>query len=382
MVLQPVIRQRSSATEHSHLLTHKPVVDLERRARCRLCLALTIGSVFFCLIGALAVWHAKFNSLRRPWVVANRAALALNRLNHRLSMQQQQLPKECLATILLMRHCEKYGPHVSDEDGNEHCSYLGYQRAQFIPSLFLGKQARWPIPSHLIAYAPDRSSAAHWNFREWETLRPLSLKLDLGIDLFKEESLASHLFDLLQGGHLCGEVVAVAWKHELLPELATSLGCGPDNGCPAEYPWDSFDQVWQLQYVFHDNSSPHANQETKLVRVDTQNTKKKSPAAVVDNIEHISGDALVDVNAEKEEVESVPESASSSDGTRRFLKRTDESMSNHGWNVYATVTQQNFDPLAFAMEHGHYRRANPDTNERALFESRDTFSSSMMHDEI
>jgi len=203
----------------------------------------------------------------------------------------------CETTVLLMRHCEKFGPEVKDEDGNQHCSFIGLERAQYITTLF-GHKA-WPIPDFLYALSPIRPH--HFNFREVETLRPLAQKYSLPIqsDFETNKELATHFFSLLGAGSLCGKTSIVSWKHESIPDLSRKLGC---LHCPHTYPVNSFDQVWQLKYVY-------------------------------------------DVKGML--------SFSSSGRQLRKKKKAKE------WSVYSTVVPQGFDPLKFSARHGDYDGNSP-----------------------
>ena len=207
----------------------------------------------------------------------------------------------CETTIMLYRHCEKYGPLVHTNHDDQHCSYLGLERAHFIPTLFgVNGTKKWPVPSFLYALSPDRGD--HSNFRQVETLRPLATIQSLDIhQKYKEgqeTALAQELFTKMQSGDMCGKATLVSWTHRSLPQLAEALGCGRFNpehgGCPSYYPEASFDQVWMLKFVYE-------------------------PASVI--------------------------------LTKKQKKRHPPS---HMWAVYPTITEMNFDPLAFSHVAGDY----------------------------
>jgi hypothetical protein len=287
---------------------HRP----EERQRIRLCLVLTLFSVFFALTAVLAVWKAHLQAEHRASTQASyRAGQALKRLNRKTSHQAKHTASGCETTVLLMRHCEKHGPMATESDGStQHCSYIGLERSYHLAEMF-GPGRRYPFPSHLFALTPDRET--YINFRQWETLHPLSEKSGTMIEIATHPHLANNIIELLRSGTVCGKIVVVSWKHSRMPELATLLGCGPDNGCPESYPDTDFDQVWQLKYVFRpDGSDLPKDQESKL----SWNN--------------------------------------STDGHARARRRLDASISHSGWNVYATVTNQRFDPLAFSHESGDY----------------------------
>jgi len=210
----------------------------------------------------------------------------------------------CESTLMILRHCEKYGPEVITDGGDQHCSYIGHERAHFLPSLF--GDAGWPVPSVLYALGVDRGH--HLNFREVETLRPLANKYGLTIDakFSNNDDLIEAYTTMLSSGELCGKLVVVSWKHEMIGDLAGRLGC---PGCtPKEYDAYEFDEVWQLKYVF----------DTKGTRVYKLNTDEDG----------------------EEEV-----------ATRRMLKK--QKRDKH-WSVYFTRSAQGFDPLKFSALSGDY----------------------------
>jgi hypothetical protein len=224
----------------------------------------------------------------------------------------------CESTVLILRHCEKMGPEATDHQGNRHCGYSGYQRAAFLANQLFGK--RWPLPTQLYALTTQRDSNSHWNFREWETLLPLSKKLGIDIVLVPEDAehfAKFHIFPSLRNGDLCGKVTVISWKHSIIPNLANFLGCGPDNGCPESYPEDSFDQVWLLRYVY------------------------QPPAISMDDTAKIAAAALEN-RTERRRLH------------HHHHHHDDHPASVQGWVVYGSLTNQNFDPLAHSLQAGDY----------------------------
>lgn len=290
-----------SFSEDSSLLSTSDFLNMQHRKRNRFCFMLALFSSVLVLTAAAAVWKVQQGKkeLVPTKTISKKAAGALSTLNKHLNHQSKQISAMCESTIMLTRHCEKVGPNVKDADGNVHCSHLGFERASFLATLFgSSKDARWPTPSHLFALTPDRGK--HLNFRELESLSPLSKATGISTDVMNRPAdLAEAYFSLLQSGDLCGKLTVVSWKHDDMPKLATLLGCEPENGCPDFYPDDEFDQVWQLKYVFH-------------------------PI--------------------------VPDLGEVKDSERgsRFMS------SEKGWSVFATVTKQNFDPLSFRKQAGDY----------------------------
>ena len=183
-----------------------------------------------------------------------------------LTHQTNNITAGCETTILLMRHCEKLGDDTTDNNGNEHCDYIGHQRSYWLPSLFGDKStstlddnnstttttstnshARWPIPSYLYALSPVREN--RMTYRQVETLLPLANKFGLYInaDYPTNNELVDDVFHLIGTGQTCGKLIVINWRHHMIPNLAKKLGC---INCPIEYPQDSFDQVWEMKYVW------------------------------------------------------------------------------------------------------------------------------------
>jgi len=224
------------------------------------------------------------------------------------------IPSGCETTFLIFRHCDKYGPGTQDEQGNSHCSYVGFERNQFIANEIFGPGNRWPTPSLVYAYTTQRGN--HLNFREVETVEPLADKYHLDVVISDDSSaLADDYFDRLMSGEMCGKVALASWKHSLISKLCETLG---NNMCPSDYPEDSFDQVWQLKFVYDPSNSP----------VITQAHLRHS------NQPHKKHDATL---------------------SSRSGKKYD---SPGQWYSYLAVTQQGFDPLQYSAKFGDYGAGN------------------------
>ena len=299
--------------EDNGLLRVKPMDHLERHRRRNRCLSLTLLALFLGICGSLLVWRIRHHAAVEKAIKASKntdddaydddditPAAGLVDLNLHLKDQSKIMEKGCESTLLILRHCEKLGPSEVDKNGNFHCSYLGQERAYFLATLF---GTRWPNPSQLFALTPERDD--HLNFREYETLHPLSLKTGIPIEIADESNLPGQYFRLLQSGDMCGKLTVVSWKHAIIPDLAQRLGCTEDDGCPSTYPEETFDQVWQLKYVFY----PWAPD---------------------------------DLEEEKEFLHNA------------MNRRLQGSRKQNGWRVFATVSQQGFDPLAFSYKAGDY----------------------------
>ncbi|KAL3778523.1 hypothetical protein ACHAW5_003721 [Stephanodiscus triporus] len=248
----------------------------------------------------------------------------------------------CTSQIMIMRHCDKevevdvhgrrYTTDVMDGGGNGHCSATGVARSEYIATLFVdpyeyrelvgGKGGReehdddgrvppvpmvksslsrvskvasstkpqFPTPIKLYALAAERDGSrlghrGHMNFREIETITPLSRKFRMDVDdrfgVGDEGDLAADYFGMLadgvvekyrarmtEGGGkrkrededdreddgealLCDRgMTVVNWKHSRIPQLARALGCGVGQGCPRRYNGKDFDTMWLLTFQY------------------------------------------------------------------------------------------------------------------------------------
>ena len=231
----------------------------------------------------------------------------------------------CQTTVLLLRHCDDHGLFAKEdrEDGDKHCSHLGFQRTRYLPTLF---GTRWPPPQALYALVPPSQNHGI-NYRQIEMLLPLAEQEDLSIHVVREPpQVARAVFDhLLQQTNdvfhqrTCrqDDVIVVAWKHAYIPNVAAELGCGPDQGCPDRYPDDSFDLVWELRFVF-------APQRPKDEIMEALRASKSSFLIVQDDY------GLLQKATTNPDDDEDPSSASEPQ-----------------WTVFGSVTEQRFDPLAF-----------------------------------
>ena len=176
--------------------------------------------------------------------------------HHSDNKESNVLPVGCETTIVLIRHCEKGSVA-------EHCAYSGYERSVYLSTLF-GADGKYPAPSFIFAEAPiARHSREKMNFREVETVGPLSVAMNVKVDdSYTDETLydlAHRLKHQVKRGALCGQVVVIVWKHSRIGELAHMLGCGPHQGCPIDYSGKTFDQLWQIRYIYTNlwNHSTH-----------------------------------------------------------------------------------------------------------------------------
>jgi len=153
----------------------------------------------------------------------------------------------CEGSVLVIRHCEK-------DHSERHCNYLGFERAQYLNTLF---GTRWPAPSYLFAYDLKRKHKKV--YREIETLTPLSTTYGLNItSIHSSADMAKSVHKLMSSGDICGKLVVICWKHSEIPKLVQHLGCGPYEGCPLDYPSDTFDQAWQVKVVYGSGKGKHS----------------------------------------------------------------------------------------------------------------------------
>jgi hypothetical protein len=216
------------------------------------------------------------------------------------------------STLLILRRCEKEGPSVTDTHGNQHCSYLGHERAHFLPSLF--GVDKWPFPSLLYALSDDRGGP-HVNYREMETLTP-ALANKLGLEINSQfrnyRNMAEDYFTQLSSGSLCGQTTVVSWEHSVIPNLARTLGCA--DSCPGVFP-EQYDPVWQLKFVYNVSGTSIFQEHHAAV---IKNGKKK----------------LHERKLKKQQ--SKPNASPSQ------------------WSVFSTITSQYFDPVKFSHISGDY----------------------------
>lgn len=184
-------------------------------------------------------------------------------------------------------------------------SRSGFERAEYISTLFGHGDERWPAPSFIYALSPgDRNNDKIENWREVETVKPLSDKLNVPIDykfgIHEKKKFANDLLAKLRDGNVCGKIALISWKHDNIPELAQLLGCGPDQGCPTQFDDTDFDSAWQIRYTYK------------------KPTFSPFPAAEAKEKKHKSWGV-------------APE-----------------------WSIYGKVEKEGFDPLAFSKEQGTY----------------------------
>jgi hypothetical protein len=249
------ISTREEPQAYERFQTHQHQRRIQARKR-----RLFFFSIIFCLIGMIALAiHVVFQHAARIHRLQHITPKGQMKWLNGITMTKKHVPSPgCTSTIILMRHCEKTetpnsNDDVVDVEGDHHCSEIGYQRADYVPTLF-GPDGRWPTPSYLYAMSSTRPGVNHETFRQVETLEPLSKQTHLPINshftVGSSPYFADYYFDRLASGKLCNTVTVISWKHSDIPNMAQALGCGPDEGCPSKYPHDNFDQVWVIQHEY------------------------------------------------------------------------------------------------------------------------------------
>ena len=149
--------------------------------------------------------------------------------------------------IMVIRHAEKpdSGNVGVQLDGSQDADSLivqGWQRAGALTVLFDPARGALQspdlaVPQFLFAskYDPTKHSK-----RPYETLQPLSLKLNVSInDDYKKDDYAK----MAAAAMGCDGAVLVAWQHEDIPAIGKII-LGDGGTVPQKWPGDRFDLVW------------------------------------------------------------------------------------------------------------------------------------------
>ena len=167
--------------------------------------------------------------------------------------------------IFVIRHGEK--PVTIGADtyngitilGNSNSSCLipkGWQRAGALATLFdtaVGTmRTDLAVPNQL--YAPAYTPASN-DHRTYETILPLSLRLNLTIDNTgfpegQEAALASHILDNDEG------VSLVCWEHDHIPAIAAAIPLATDSKVPpTTWPGGKNSKVFDIIWTFTQSST-------------------------------------------------------------------------------------------------------------------------------
>ncbi len=262
----------------------------------------------------------------------------------------------CQSTLIIMRHCEfttddELG--VEDEEGNQHCSAVGLERAEYIPTLF-GDGAKWPLPTTIYAMKRDRDGVREGddqvNLREIETLTPLSDKAGVDITVLHsdggERRLAMEHFHHLGSGELCDKSTVISWQDKRIATLAQSLGCGENQGCPFKYKKRDFDKVrYSMIYWLT------IREQIYDIVIDTFLTYTSllclSSTFAFNNIQVW---VLTYTYWEIEDDEEEEDGGNDESGRRELKKKKKKKKKTitfqDGWNVHGRVVKMHFQPLA------------------------------------
>lgn len=307
--------------------------------------AVGIAAVVLMMIAAaLVVLVSSGYTFRRPLSETDPdlyySHLANEALVENLTSRKTKKPVRpgCEATVILMRHCERYFAR-QDREKNEYCGYLGLERAHYLATLF-GDGARWPAPSRLYAMDPIRPGSDNMKFWQADTLEPLAEKIKVMVKtaftVGDERRLAKSIFSDLRKGNLCGKLIVVSWDHEM-PKLAQEFGCGPYNGCPYRFAQSDYDSTYQIKFVYN---SPEAG------AVDENKRKQYDDH---DEADDDYGDADDD-NTNGDDTDNKQRRRLGP--TRSFFHHRNAKV--EAWEVHGAVVNMNFDPLSFSASVGDY----------------------------
>jgi hypothetical protein len=149
--------------------------------------------------------------------------------------------------IMVIRHAEKpldttTGVQLDGTQDAESLIVQGWQRAGALAVLFDPSRGELQAPELAtpdFLYAAKFDPSKH-SKRPFETLLPLSTKLDLSIDdSFKKDDYAMMVADAIG----CDGVVLIAWQHDDIPAIGNAI-VGNDTTVPQSWPGDRFDLVW------------------------------------------------------------------------------------------------------------------------------------------
>jgi hypothetical protein len=148
--------------------------------------------------------------------------------------------------IMVIRHAEKpvdnlTGIQLDGSPDPESLIPQGWQRAGALVVLFDSSgsppNAALPVPQFLFA---SSYTAEGGSKRPFETVQPLSLKLNLTVNLDYGKSDYS---DMVNTAVKCDGVVLIAWEHEDIPNVGNAI-VGNSTTVPQSWTSDRFDVVW------------------------------------------------------------------------------------------------------------------------------------------
>lgn len=149
--------------------------------------------------------------------------------------------------IMVIRHAEKpegsvQGVQLDGSNDPESLIVQGWQRAGALAVLFDPSRGSLRSPAlavPLFLFAAKFGAKKH-SKRPFETLQPLSLKLNLTIDdSFKSDDFTK----MVRHAVACEGVVLIAWQHQDIPAIGNAIA-GNDTTVPQKWPGNRFDVVW------------------------------------------------------------------------------------------------------------------------------------------
>lgn len=141
------------------------------------------------------------------------------------------------AEILLLRHAEKppTGPELSEK---------GWQRARALTRVFHERSEilRFGPPAALYAMAPSTKGAS---VRAIQTLQFVAqdLKLPIIANVVRDD-FETMLDEIRTTPAYDGKMVVICWEHDVLEDIAQSLGVAPKP----KYPGKIFDRLWRVSF--------------------------------------------------------------------------------------------------------------------------------------
>ena len=114
----------------------------------------------------------------------------------------------------------------------------GWQRAGALNGLFTSSSGPLPTPQFL--FAPNKFGNGT-SKRPYETITPLSQKLEIPINPPQAEYAKTDYEAMLTAATACKGVVLISWEHGEIPALAAWI---LNNKSAPKWPGDRFDIVW------------------------------------------------------------------------------------------------------------------------------------------
>jgi hypothetical protein len=148
------------------------------------------------------------------------------------------------AKLIIMRHAEKPGA-ADDDSGSPDLNGPGYDRANALPGLFIGKKHNPELENVVAIYAmaPNKPGGS---MRPIETVRELSKHLGLPIrTLFTQKQTTQLVNEIASHPEYNGGSVVICWEHKAINDLVDVLNLDRKKfNIVAKWPGDMFNQIW------------------------------------------------------------------------------------------------------------------------------------------